>query len=58
MFFFFFFQAEDGIRDIGVTEFRRVLLPIYCPVLLLVITTPDTTASTCQCPQVTVTYWG
>jgi len=22
---FFFFQAEDGIRDIGVTEFRRVL---------------------------------
>src|SRR3712207_6999072 len=21
----FFFQAEDGIRDIGVTEFRRVL---------------------------------
>jgi len=25
LFFFFFFQAEDGIRDIGVTEFRRVL---------------------------------
>jgi len=23
--FFFFFQAEDGIRDIGVTGFRRVL---------------------------------
>src|SRR3712207_8054425 len=22
---FFFFQAEDGIRDIGVTGFRRVL---------------------------------
>jgi len=22
---FFFFQAEDGIRDIGVMEFRRVL---------------------------------
>src|SRR3712207_7195602 len=22
---FVFFQAEDGIRDIGVTEFRRVL---------------------------------
>jgi len=22
---FFFFQAEDGIRDIGVLEFRRVL---------------------------------
>src|SRR5438093_11040805 len=24
-FFFFFFQAEDGIRDWSVTEFRRVL---------------------------------
>jgi len=23
--FFFFFQAEDGIRDIGVTGVRRVL---------------------------------
>src|SRR5256885_6517951 len=23
--FFFFFQAEDGIRDYKVTEFRRVL---------------------------------
>src|SRR5687768_18236292 len=23
--FFFFFQAEDGIRDVAVTEFRRVL---------------------------------
>ena len=23
--FFFFFQAEDGIRDRDVTEFRRVL---------------------------------
>src|SRR5690554_7056314 len=23
--FFFFFQAEDGIRDADVTEFRRVL---------------------------------
>src|SRR5258707_2907028 len=24
-FLYFFFQAEDGIRDIGVTGFRRVL---------------------------------
>src|SRR2546422_2066243 len=24
-FVFFFFQAEDGIRDVAVTEFRRVL---------------------------------
>src|SRR2546422_11493982 len=25
LFFVFFFQAEDGIRDVAVTEFRRVL---------------------------------
>src|SRR3712207_9089665 len=25
IYFFFFFQAEDGIRDIGVTGVRRVL---------------------------------
>src|SRR5438874_9659499 len=25
LFYFFFFQAEDGIRDLYVTEFRRVL---------------------------------
>src|SRR5256885_13666131 len=29
-FFFFFFQAEDGIRDYKVTEFRRVLFR-SCP---------------------------
>jgi len=29
LFVFFFFQAEDGIRDIGVTEFRRVLFRSY-----------------------------
>src|SRR5207249_7306926 len=27
--FFFFFQAEDGIRDRNVTEFRRVLFRSY-----------------------------
>jgi len=26
---FFFFQAEDGIRDIGGLEFRRVLFRSY-----------------------------
>src|SRR3712207_7707838 len=26
--FFFFFQAEDGIRDIGVTEVQTCALPI------------------------------
>src|SRR3712207_9012804 len=29
MFLFFFFQAEDGIRDIGVTGVQTCALPIY-----------------------------
>src|SRR3712207_8490335 len=29
MFIFFFFQAEDGIRDIGVTGVQTCALPIY-----------------------------
>ena len=29
MFVFFFFQAEDGIRDIGVTGVQTCALPIY-----------------------------
>ena len=29
MWFFFFFQAEDGIRDIGVTGVQTCALPIY-----------------------------
>ena len=28
MFVFFFFQAEDGIRDIGVTGVQTCALPI------------------------------
>src|SRR5258707_9443874 len=28
---FFFFQAEDGIRDIGVTGVQTCALPIYAP---------------------------
>ena len=28
IFFFFFFQAEDGIRDIGVTGVQTCALPI------------------------------
>src|SRR3712207_7476747 len=31
---FFFFQAEDGIRDIGVTGFQTCALPIWRPPLL------------------------
>src|SRR3712207_8814351 len=30
-FFFFFFQAEDGIRDIGVTGVQTCALPISHP---------------------------
>src|SRR3712207_8269206 len=29
LFLFFFFQAEDGIRDIGVTGVQTCALPIY-----------------------------
>src|SRR3712207_7111060 len=29
--FFFFFQAEDGIRDIGVTGVQTCALPIFHP---------------------------
>src|SRR3712207_7960568 len=32
MMFFFFFQAEDGIRDIGVTGVQTCALPIYVQV--------------------------
>src|SRR3712207_7259891 len=31
LFFFFFFQAEDGIRDIGVTGVQTCALPICHP---------------------------
>src|SRR3712207_7218745 len=30
LYFFFFFQAEDGIRDIGVTGVQTCALPISC----------------------------
>src|SRR6478752_8892638 len=30
MFFFFFFQAEDGIRDVAVTGVQTCALPIFC----------------------------
>src|SRR5215203_6473566 len=30
-FYFFFFQAEDGIRDIGVTGVQTCALPISTP---------------------------
>src|SRR2546430_16723085 len=30
MLYFFFFQAEDGIRDLTVTGVQTCALPIYC----------------------------
>src|SRR3712207_7595794 len=32
--FFFFFQAEDGIRDIGVTGVQTCALPIFGPLTI------------------------
>src|SRR3712207_8137699 len=32
---FFFFQAEDGIRDIGVTGVQTCALPIYMKALVM-----------------------
>src|SRR2546429_7149567 len=30
LYMFFFFQAEDGIRDVAVTGVQTCALPIYC----------------------------
>ena len=32
LFFFFFFQAEDGIRDWSVTGVQTCALPIWFPI--------------------------
>src|SRR3712207_7950170 len=37
-YFFFFFQAEDGIRDIGVTGVQTCALPILKKYLFLFVT--------------------
>src|SRR3989442_11137608 len=34
--FFFFFQAEDGIRDADVTGVQTCALPIYVPLAILI----------------------
>src|SRR2546422_5371028 len=36
-FFFFFFQAEDGIRDVAVTGVQTCALPIFEPALLTLL---------------------
>src|SRR3712207_6910541 len=40
----FFFQAEDGIRDIGVTGVQTCALPIYLPFLWSRVLFPGTAA--------------
>ena len=40
--FFFFFQAEDGIRDIGVTGVQTCALPICTFCVLLPNVSSDT----------------
>src|SRR5947209_12384454 len=48
-FFFFFFQAEDGIRDIGVTGVQTCALPIFS-LTLFVCFLPYRCCSACfQC---------
>src|SRR3712207_8339841 len=44
-FFFFFFQAEDGIRDIGVTGVQTCALPILTQQGLAVLVTSGTRTS-------------
>src|SRR5687768_18085304 len=34
---FFFFQAEDGIRDVAVTGVQTCALPIYGPIVAWII---------------------
>src|SRR6267378_5414429 len=41
---FFFFQAEDGIRDLYVTEVQTCALPIYAPLGRLIGRMVDTQA--------------
>src|SRR5207244_7431880 len=44
--FFFFFQAEDGIRDDLVTGVQTCALPISCPSSLTAISRPSAVTAT------------
>src|SRR5258706_8202146 len=48
MFFFFFFQAEDGIRDWSVTGVQTCALPIYIRALMIAAV-PNLTAMGSNC---------
>src|SRR2546427_6249763 len=43
LFFFFFFQAEDGIRDLTVTGVQTCALPIFFPWMKFVVPEPGIT---------------
>src|SRR5204863_6907277 len=40
IFFFFFFQAEDGIRDLYVTGVQTCALPIFFPFVIPALESP------------------
>src|SRR3989449_6735614 len=58
-FFFFFFQAEDGIRDVAVTGVQTCALPISRRTLLLCLVAwqPATLASQGASPYVPLHHW-
>ena len=39
--FFFFFQAEDGIRDVAVTGVQTCALPIYADAFFIITDVPN-----------------
>src|SRR5258707_6090792 len=49
--FFFFFQAEDGIRDIGVTGVQTCALPIYCAMPIPALPVAPGRAKRCRLPH-------
>src|SRR5216683_5387087 len=54
MFFFFFFQAEDGIRDLIVTGVQTCALPIWqfsdFAVVSMLLNGPEPSARSVVCP--------
>src|SRR2546422_9549211 len=50
MLFFFFFQAEDGIRDVAVTGVQTCALPIYAGVIDLALDEPPRAALDFELP--------
>src|SRR5207302_6316656 len=45
LYLFFFFQAEDGIRDFHVTGVQTCALPIWPPLTVLVLRNPGLNVS-------------